>query len=229
LQNAHVKELAAKNSQITSLGNSVNALSREKNSIFDQLQLRQAELESSQFHSQSLQSQNTELQYQLREYQDRIVVLNEELAETRREQDGKVRAPTTSAEDVARLLSAAEAKHEFKIDELRRNLAAVEKERNECEADWSRKLREKTRETDELKRVLQSSAKTRDEKEGVVGSLRAEVDRLREEVTSYQRQVSGLQLRADNIKDIEVGSFVTDHFSVPDSLERRLPINNYWK
>jgi len=103
-------------------------------------------------------------------------------------------------------LSAAEAKHEFKIDELRRNLAAVEKERNECEADWSRKLREKTRETDELKRVLQSSAKTRDEKEGVVGSLRAEVDRLREEVTSYQRQVSGLQLRVDNIKDIEASA-----------------------
>lgn len=208
MQGVHAKELANKNSQITSLGNSVNSLSREKNSIFDQLQLRQAELESSQFHSESLQSQNTEQQYQLREYQDRIAVLNEELTEARREQDSKVHVPTTSAEDMARLLSAAEAKHESKINELRKNLVAVEKERNECEADWSRKLGEKTRETDELKKVLRLSAETRDENEGVVESLKEAVDRLRDETTSYQRQVSSLQMQADNIKDIEVRSFV---------------------
>jgi chromosome segregation ATPase len=208
LQGVHAKELANKNSQITSLGNSVNSLSREKNSIFDQLQLRQAELESSQFHSESLQSQNTEQQYQLREYQDRIAVLNEELTEARREQDSKVHVTTTSAEDMARLLSAAEAKHESKINELRKNLVAVEKERNECEADWSRKLGEKTRETDELKKVLRLSAETRDENEGVVESLKEAVDRLRDETTSYQRQVSSLQMQADNIKDIEVRSFV---------------------
>ena len=204
MQSAHAKDLASKNSQITTLGNSVNNLSREKNSVFDQLQLRQAELESSQFHSESLQSQNTELQYQLRECQDRLAVLNEELAEVRREQDSKVRVPTTSAEDMARLLSTAEAKHESKIDELRRNLVAVEKERNDGEADWSHKLREKTRETDELKKDLQLSAKTRDEKEGIVESLTAELDRLQEEITSYQRQVLSLRLQTDNIKAIEV-------------------------
>jgi hypothetical protein len=49
--------------------------------------------------------------------------------------------PATSPEDVARLLSAAEAKHASKIADLKKNLAAVEKERNEGEADWSLKLR----------------------------------------------------------------------------------------
>jgi len=105
---------------------------------------------------------------------------------------------------MARLLSTAEAKHESKIDELRRNLVAVEKERNDGEADWSHKLREKTRETDELKKDLQLSAKTRDEKEGIVESLTAELDRLQEEITSYQRQVLSLRLQTDNIKAIEV-------------------------
>jgi hypothetical protein len=130
--------------------------------------------------------------------------MNDEILEARREQNNNVRIPMTSAEDVARLLSAAEAKHESKMVELRKHVAAVEKERNEGEADWSRKLRDKTRETDELKRVIQSSAKTRDEKEGMVESLKGEINQLQEEIISYQRQVSGLQLQADNIKDIEV-------------------------
>ena len=219
--------MSDKNSQITSLENSVNALSREKNTIFDQLQLRQAELESSQFHLSSLQSQNTELQYQLRECQDHISAVNEELAEARREQDNNVRAPTTSAEDMARLLSAAEAKHESKLAEVRRNLTVVEKERNDSESDWSRKLREKIRETDELKRVLQSFSITQDEKEGVVGTLQGEVDRFREEATSYQRQLSSLQLRVDSIKDIEVRLFPFGHIvHFTDSLERPLEIND---
>lgn len=182
----------------------------EKNSIFDQLQLRQAELESSQFHAESLQSQNTELQYQLREYQDRIAAMTEDLIETRREQANNARIPTTSAEDIARLLSATEAKHESKIAELRRSLAAVEKERNDGEADWSRKLREKTRETDELKRSLQSSARMQSEKKGIVESLKGEINQLREDVISYQRLMSSLQLQVDNIKDIEVRSFATN-------------------
>lgn len=196
--------MASRNSQISSLESSVNALSKEKNSIFEQLQLRQAELESSQFHAESLQSQNTELQYQLRESQDRIAVLNEELVEARREQESNVRVPVASPEDMARLLAAAEAKHASKIAELKKNLAAVEKERNEGEADWSLKLRQKTRETDELKQGLQSSAKFRGESEEVVRGLKEEIKRLGEEISSYQRQISGLQLQADKVKEIEV-------------------------
>jgi len=153
--------------------------------------------------------------------------VNEELAEARREQDNNVRAPTTSAEDMARLLSAAEAKHESKLAEVRRNLTVVEKERNDSESDWSRKLREKIRETDELKRVLQSFSITQDEKEGVVGTLQGEVDRFREEATSYQRQLSSLQLRVDSIKDIEVRLFPFGHIvHFTDSLERPLEIND---
>jgi hypothetical protein len=175
-----------------------------------------------------MQSQNTELQYQLRECQDHVSAMNEELAEARREQDNNVRAPTTSAEDMARLLSAAEAKHESKLAELRNHLTAVEKERNDSESDWSRKLREKIKETDELKRVLQSFAMAQDEKDGVVGTLQGEIDRLREEASSYQRQVSSLRLRADSIKDTEVRLFPIGriiHFT--DSLERPLQINDY--
>ncbi|KZP31268.1 hypothetical protein FIBSPDRAFT_724700 [Athelia psychrophila] len=202
----HVKELTAKNSQIASLQNSVNSLTKEKNSLFDELQMRQAELESSTSHLESLQGQNTELQFQLREFDDRIAVLNEEVNDTRRQQTDSPRVPTASAEDVARLLSSSEVKYESKLAELRKNLAAVEKERNEGEADWSRKLREKSRETDELRRVLQSSSQTRDESEEVLGGLKAEIEQLRAEITGYQRQISALQMQVDEVKETEVSS-----------------------
>lgn len=167
--------------------------------------MRQAELESSQFHAESMQSQNTELQYQLRESQDRITVLREELIESQRDQESSAPlVPTTSAEDISRQLSAVEAKYELKVAELKQSLTAVEKERNEGEADWSRKLMEKTRETDELKSVLQSSAKTRNVNEEVVQALKGEIEHLKEEVATYQRQISSLQLQAGQVKDVEV-------------------------
>lgn len=224
MQAIHLKELAGKNSQISSLENSVNSLSNEKNSIFDQLQLRQAELESSQFHAESLQSQNTELQYQLRESQDRIAILGEELVESHREQECNVRVPATSPEDMARLLATAEAKHASKVADLKKSLAAVEKERNESEADWSLKLRRKTQETDELKMILQSSAKTRGESEEVVRGLQNEIQRLAEEISSYQRQVSGLQLQADKVKEIEVNTSIAFPFHYFNSVTPLRPL-----
>ncbi|KAF7966649.1 hypothetical protein HWV62_37537, partial [Athelia sp. TMB] len=202
----HVKEVNTKNSQISSLENSVNSLAKEKNALFEELQMRQAELESSTSHLDSVQSQNTELQFQLRELEDRIAVLSEEVSEARRRQNDSPQVPTTSAEDVARLLSSSEAKYESKLAELRRNLVAVEKERNEGEADWSRKLREKTRETDELRRVLQSLTQTRDENDEVVGGLKSVIEKLRADITGYQRQMSALQLRVDQVKETEVSS-----------------------
>ena len=186
-----------------------NTLSRDKNSFFDQLQLRQAELESSQYHLDSLQSQNTELQYQLREAKDRLVLVNEELSDARREQDAKSQGPITSAEDVARLLSAAQAKYESKIGDLKKNLDTIERERNEGEAEWSRKLREKAREADDLKRTLDISAKNWEQKESIIKELKEENERFREEVGLYQAQASDLHVLSDKVKEVEVSDILS--------------------
>ena len=167
--------------------------------------MRQAELESAQLHAGSMQSQTTELQYQLRESQDCIAILREELVELQRDHEGNTPLiPTASVEDITHRMSAVEAKYELKVVELKRSLASVEKERNDGEAEWSRKLEEKNRETDELKSVLQSSAKSRNVNEEVAQVLKAEIERLKDEVATYQRQISGFQLQADQVKDIEV-------------------------
>jgi len=67
------------NAQIDRLERSIRSLSTEKDSLFDQLQMRQAEVESSQSLLEVLQSQNTELQYQVREKDSRVALLSEEL------------------------------------------------------------------------------------------------------------------------------------------------------
>jgi predicted RNase H-like nuclease (RuvC/YqgF family) len=165
-------------------------------------------LESSQSHLETLQSQNTELQYQLRETSERLANLNEELIEARREQDLASRGQSASTEDVAHLLSAAEAKYESKIAELRGDLAVVEKERTEAEAVWSRKLREKARDSDELKRLLESTAKAQDQRDEVVSGLRDEITQLREEVKLHQRHVTDLQAEAEDAREAQVGLFI---------------------
>ncbi|KAJ7293654.1 hypothetical protein C8J57DRAFT_1429415 [Mycena rebaudengoi] len=184
----------------------LTSLTNDKNSFFDQLQLRQAELESAQSHLESLQSQNTELQYQLRESDDRFALLNEDIAEARREQDNRSREPSTPAEDVARLLSAAEAKYESKLGELRKNLSAVEKERNESEAQWSRKLRDKVRENDDLKHAIGTAARTRHLDEGEVDKLKDQIKDLQEEVRLHQAATAELRAQSLHLEYAETST-----------------------
>ncbi|KZT30459.1 hypothetical protein NEOLEDRAFT_1173883 [Neolentinus lepideus HHB14362 ss-1] len=197
------QELSRKIATISSLENTVQTLRSEKDHFFDQLQMRQAEVESTQGQLEILQNQNTEYQYQLRELNERIGLLNEELAEARREQDIRARGTFTSAEEVAQLLSSTEAKYESRISDLRRTVAALEKERDESESDWSRKLREKSKEIEALKKIVDSSSRSRDERAGVEDNLKAEAVRLKIEVTSYQKQIAQLQKAVEKTEEAE--------------------------
>ncbi|KIK71077.1 hypothetical protein GYMLUDRAFT_33203 [Collybiopsis luxurians FD-317 M1] len=198
----HDKEISTKNSRITQLENSLNSVVRDKNSFFEQLQLRQAEVESSQAHLESLQSQNAELQHQLRELEDRIILLNEELLDARREHELNHKDSTSSA-DTARLLASVETKYEGKLTELRRVLNSVEKERNESDAEWSRKLREKNSETERLNRQLGSATQSKAVDEGVAEDLKNHISRLQEQLVIRQNEISSLQRQITQLKENE--------------------------
>ena len=196
-QTAHVRELESKKSRISDLENTVKVLSGEKDELFDQLQLRQAELESSQSALESLQGQNTELQYQLREANDRVALLQEEFSDVRREQEVRVQSPGPSAEEVTRLLSAAESKYETRLSDLRRRLAEAERERDEGEAHWSRKFAERAKEVEELKAAISSSQKSKEEEAEGHQALRTEIEMLQAEIRSYQKQVADLHAQLE--------------------------------
>lgn len=204
-QTSYSAEISSKISRLSTLENTVANLASENRSFFEQLELRQAELESSQCHAESLQAQNTELQFQLKELRERIILLNDEVGELQGEHEMRSQVPGVSVEDISQLVSSTEIKYEAKLSELRKTLATAEKERTEAEANWSRKLTEKTKETEELKRMLQSSVQSRERDEDVTAALKAEIEKLQTDARSQQGRLYELQTHIDAFKDAEVG------------------------
>lgn len=182
----------------------MNVLTAEKNEFFSELQIRHAELESSQYHLESIQSQNTELQYQLKELEERGALLNEELSETRRDLSTRVHAPGPSSEDVTRLLAAAESKYEAKLADMRHSINTLEKERSESELDWSRNLKEKVKELDELRQLAGTAAKTKQFDAGVVDSLKADIVVLQQQGEAYKDEIKLLQQKIQHLHEAEV-------------------------
>lgn len=180
-------------------------LTGENRAFFEQLELRQAELESSQCHAESMQAQNTELQFQLKELQERITLLNDEVGELQGEHEMRSQLSSASAEEISQLVSSIEIKYEAKLSELKRTLTTAEKDRTEAEANWSHKLTEKTEETEELKRMLQSSVQLRERDGDMTGALKAEIEKLQTESRSQHGRLYELQTHIDAFKDAEVG------------------------
>ncbi|KAJ3502953.1 hypothetical protein NLJ89_g8655 [Agrocybe chaxingu] len=205
-KSAYTKELTAKTSQISTLEISLNNVSRDKNAFFDQLQLRQAEVESAQGHLESLEHQNTEFQFQLRESNDRLALLKEEYAELLRESESRSREPTTSADEVARMISATETKYEARIAEMKRNISVLEKERYESEADWSRKLKEKVKDLEEMKRILGTATRSRENEENLIAELKAELAKAQETSKALQHQAAELPILREQVQELQKSS-----------------------
>ncbi|KAG9314425.1 hypothetical protein JVU11DRAFT_5222 [Chiua virens] len=203
LKVSHSAELSSQKSRISMLENSVANLTSENRSFFEQLELRQAELESSQYHADSLQAQNTELQFQLKELQERIALLDDEVGELRGEHEMRSQVPSASAEEISQVVSSVELRYEAKLSEFKKTIATIEKERTEAEANWSRKLMEKTKETEELKHMLQSSTRLREQDENATEALKAEIEKLQTGTRSQQARLYELQTHIDAFKDAE--------------------------
>lgn len=129
--------------------------------------------------------------------------MNEELFEARREHESAPKDATSSA-DTARLLANVEAKYEGKLTEMKRVLNTVEKERNESDAEWSRKLREKNKETERLNRLLGTATQSKAQEEGVAEDLKVEISHLQEQIQASQNEISSLHAQITQLKANEV-------------------------
>jgi len=102
------------------------------------------------------------------------------------------------------MVSAAEAKYESRISEMKRNISVLEKERSESEADWSRKLKEKVKELDDIKRILGSAARTRENEENMVANLKEELAKAQEANKALQRETAELPILRAQLLELEV-------------------------
>ena len=166
--------------------------------------MRQAEGESSQSLLEVLQSHNTELQYQVREKDGRIAQLNEELSDSRQEQRFGVSDPSTSPEEVAKLLAAAESRHEAKLSALKQRLASMEAERVEVEAEWRQKVEAKLLEAQKWKSVVDTASQNQQDDDDRTQGLQVEVERLRLATRTHEYDVSQLKQEIERLTLDEV-------------------------
>lgn len=188
------------------------------------MQLRQAELESSQSQLENLQNQNNELQYQLREANDRIALLeSEETAFSRSPASPRLRShdsgtsatlPPSPSHDapveLARLLSEAESKYEARLSDLRSKIRSMEKERNESEEEWARNLAERGKEIERLKRLMAEKeteflrkAKGWEESESRIGALERTLNGLKVEREELMKEKQVLETEVGVLRDAE--------------------------
>jgi chromosome segregation ATPase len=135
-------------------------------------------------------------------------LLKEECTELAREQETRSRDSVTSPDEVARLVSATEGRYEARLAEMKRNVSILEKERYESEADWSRKLKEKVKDLEDLKSVLGSATKTRQDDENVVATLNEQLTQAEEKVRTLDLQASEVPRLRAHIQELEVGPLI---------------------
>lgn len=185
---------------------SVRSLNTERDSLFDQLQLRQAELESSQSHLETLQSNTSELQYQLKEAIDRSALLIEELADARRELEYRELKPVASPNDASAIRAAIEAKYETKISELSSRLTEVERDRNEMEGALSRSLQQKSQEIDALRKQIDASTLSKGYSDDEMLKSKQEIESLQHQLSVYKEELATLDLERNKVNELEVCS-----------------------
>ncbi|KAK4687060.1 hypothetical protein P7C73_g3070, partial [Tremellales sp. Uapishka_1] len=185
---SHAKDLSTKSTKISGLEAIVKELSATKQSQFNTLQSRQAEVETARAEMESLQTRTKELEFQLREASERCALLEDNASDTKRKgrislgvgmvdrspspSPSRSRGNSASQFEVQRLLAEAEARSEAKLSDLRARIRTLENERNEAEEEWGAKLGERVRELEKLRRAITEkeseyaeSLRTRREKE----------------------------------------------------------------
>ncbi|GAA98225.1 uncharacterized protein L969DRAFT_93167 [Mixia osmundae IAM 14324] len=150
LKMAHTKELATKTARIQQLESLLAEATTAKDAIFDELQLRQAETESSGERRDALESRTKEMEYELESARERMESLQSQVDEARQAQN------TRSSDGAQHLRKAAdiEARHLIKVAALETQITRLERDRADAEEEMAGRLQERLRETDRLRQEI---------------------------------------------------------------------------
>lgn len=207
----HAKELATKSREVERLEENVRVLGREKDGLFEEVQLKSGEVESARVQLDVLQSQVEEMRFRLRESEERMSVLQEEVAEGRRRHStNDLDTPTTGpgARELAALLSETTSRHEVRLAELRNRMRTLELERADAEEGWSRTLQQRAEENERLRGIIviknrefKDALDGRRARDEIVQRLEADVERERKEKEADRRQISELAREVEDLRE----------------------------
>jgi chromosome segregation ATPase len=232
----HSKELAAKSREVERLEENVRVLGREKDGLFEEVQVKSGEVESARVQLDVLQGQAEEMRFRLRESDERMGALQEELADARRgHAKNDLDAPTTGpgAGELAALLSETTSRHEARLTELRNRMRTLELERAEAEESWSRTLQQRAEENERLRGIIaikdrefKDALDGRRARDEIVQRLEADVEKERKEKEGDRRQIAELaqeveELRESLVRHPRYGATGTGHLTSGYSRGRR--------
>lgn len=220
---SHAKEIANKVSRISTLEASVKSLQSTRQEQFQSLQAKQGEADRHRTEAEAMEARSKEQAFQLKEAQDRITVLEEELNASARglaldvnpSSQGDVSAPSATAgispADLSRLLAEAQAKAELKLSELRNAVARAEKDRLDSEEESSRHLQDRAKELERLRVVIREkdaeyaeAVRGRRERDEQISQVEQSKQSLRVQIVELREQVEKLDAERSKVMDLEV-------------------------
>jgi len=103
-----------------------------------------------------------------------------------------------SPEEVAKLLAAAESRHEAKLSVVKQKLASMEAERVEVKAEWRRTVGAKVQEAQKWKSMVESTSKRRQDDDNHTQGL--QVERPRSATRAYDHEASQLRRQIERMR-----------------------------
>jgi chromosome segregation ATPase len=157
--------------KITSLELLRTTLTTERDTLTEEVQMKTAQLESTQSSMQNLREQTTEMGHRAREAKDRCEALDEELSEAHKLLSERAREAGT----MRRLLDEAEGREAGRIKEAREKLEAAIEERDHLEEEITLLRRNNAEGSGELTKSLR-------EKELAVKDLATRYEKVKKEL-----------------------------------------------
>jgi chromosome segregation ATPase len=170
--------------KIASLESLRVSFTNERNALTEELQIKTAQLESSQTLMQSLREQSTEMGHRAREAKERCEGLDEELSEAHKLLGERAREAGT----MRRLLDEAEGREAGRIKEAREKLDVAVEERDQLEEEIALLRRNNAEGSGELTKSLR-------EKEHEVKELTTKYEIARRDVDALTKQNADVQAR----------------------------------
>lgn len=190
LRSAQTRELQQRDARIGMLETSLRDLRREKDSLFEQLQAKQAEVESATTSQERAQVAYDELQYELKDARDRIAALQEEVHSFK-----KARLDQTRDEGhTRRLLSELESNNADRIQGYEDRIRALEKERSEAEESMAKKLQDKLREVEKMRREIERRDAENSEETSRREERQQRIERAEKQNLALQDKVNALEM-----------------------------------
>lgn len=190
LRSAQTRELQQRDARIGMLETSLRDLRREKDSLFEQLQAKQAEVESATTSQERAQVAYDELQYELKDARDRIAALQEEVHSFK-----KARLDQTRDEGhTRRLLSELESNNADRIQGYEDRIRTLEKERSEVEESMAKKLQDKLREVEKMRREIERRDAENSEETSRREERQERIERAEKQNLVLQDKVNALEM-----------------------------------